>query len=632
MRKKIAVFAGGWSFEYVQDVLSGVKEVAKNENIDVFAFVNYSLRWESSAQCDAEFNIFTLPDLDDFDGIIILGNSFNLTKETEYFKEKLKSVKCPVVSLESEFEGVPSVFTDNYAGMRELVKHIVTEHGVREILYIGGPQDHADSAERLRAVIDEAQENGFSVPEGNIKYGDWGMASAMDQVLAWMGENNNRLPDAVVCANDVMAFGVANHLRELGYHVPGDVIVTGYDCLTQTREFHPILASVSHEWESMGDKAIRMLLDSMQGKKIENALLDTRFVPNESCGCAEWKSNAHQSEYFFKLRDSIALDSHFRSIYLYIRKNENIEELSDSLSNLFEREHDIEGENFMLCLDSEFFHIEEGDANLRTLGYNEDVAVVGTIKDGKKKPYKMVKKNDAIFYLAKNREVPDVYMYVPVYSDEKSYGFAVLTGDLEIIHNNRLYIWTRHMNQYLEQVRRNIMIVNLTERLTNLSVMDTLTGVYNRAGCERMTYPMLADWKEKGGLGVIFLVDIDKMKSINDQSGHANGDLALRTVASVLRAEMPRDWVVSRFGGDEFLVGGRVVEGEVDIEGICQAVQDRLAKEVEKRGIDFHLTVSVGGVPIRPEDEFDIEKYLQMADESMYRMKNKHHKIMEEEQ
>jgi diguanylate cyclase (GGDEF)-like protein len=308
-----------------------------------------------------------------------------------------------------------------------------------------------------------------------------------------------------------------------------------------------------------------------------------------------------------------------------------MEELSDSLSNLFEREHDIEGENFTLCLDSEFFHIEEGDANLRTRGYNDEIAVVGTVRDGKKKSPRMMKKKDAIFYLAKKREVPDVYMYVPMYSDEKTYGFAVLTGDLEIVHNNRLYIWTRHMNQYLEQVRRNIRIVDLTERLTNLSVMDTLTGVYNRAGCERITYPMLEDWKEKGGLGAIFIVDIDKMKNINDQSGHANGDLALRTVASVLRAEMPRDWVVSRFGGDEFLVGGRVIDGEIDIEAICQAVQERLAKEVEKRGIEFRLTVSVGGVPIRPEDEFDIEKYLQMADEYMYRMKDKHHKIMEEE-
>lgn len=632
MRKKIAVFAGGWSFEYVQEVLSGIAKVAGEADIDVFTFVNYSLRWESPAQCEAEFNIFTLPDLDEFDGIIVLGNSFNLTMETEYFKEKLKSVKCPVVSLEYEFEGVPSVFTDNYAGMKELVEHIVTEHGVREILFVGGPEDHADSAERLRAVKEVAQENGFSLPEENVKYGDWGMASAMEQALIWMEENDNRLPDAIVCANDIMAFGVANRLGEMGYHVPEDVIVTGYDCLTQTREFHPILASVSHEWGSMGVKAIHMLLDSMQGKKIENVLLNTRFIPNESCGCAEWKTNAHQDETFFKLRDSIALDSHFRSIYLYIRKNENMEELSDSLSTLFEREHDIEGENFTLCLDSEFFHIEEGDANLRTRGYNDDMAVVGTVKDGQKKPPKIMKKKDAIFYLAKNREVPGVYMYVPVYSDEKTYGFAVLTGDLEIIHNNRLYIWTRHMNQYLEQVRRNIMIVNLTERLTNLSVMDTLTGVYNRAGCERITYPMLEDWKEKGGLGVIFLVDIDKMKSINDQSGHANGDLALRTVASVLRAEMPRDWVVSRFGGDEFLVGGRVVDGEIDIDGICQAVQERLAKEVEKRGIEFRLTVSVGGVPIRPEDEFDIEKYLQMADESMYRMKDNHHKIMEEVQ
>ncbi len=631
MKKKIAVFAGGWSFEYVKEVMSGIAEVAKEENIDIFAFVNYSLRWESTAQCEAEYNIFTLPDMDDFDGIIILGNSLNLTMETEYFKEKLKNVKCPVVSLEYEFEGVPSVFTDNYAGMRELVEHLVAEHGVKEILFIGGPEDHGDSAERLRALLDVAREKEIDVPEANIRYGDWSMRPAMELAEAWM-EEHKRLPDAIVCANDVMAFGVANRMAELGYHVPQDVIVTGYDCLTQTREFHPVLASVSHEWGSMGNKAIRMLLDGMQGQKLQNILLSTKFVPNESCGCCEIKDTLHQGEAFFRLKDSIVLDSHFRSIYLYVRKNETMEELSDSLSTLFEREHDIEGENFMLCLDPEFFHIEEGDANLRNVGYSEEFAVVGTVKDGKKQSHRTMKRKDAIFALAKGKEASGVYIYVPMYSDEKSYGFAVLTGDLEIIHNNRLYIWTRHMNQYLEQVRRNIMIMDLTERLTNLSVMDTLTGVYNRAGCERIAYPMLEDWNEKGGLGVIFLVDIDKMKTINDESGHANGDLALRTVASVLRAEMPRDWVVSRFGGDEFLVGGRVIDGEIDIDGICRAVEDRLAKEVQKRKIKFRLTVSVGGVPIRPEDEFDIEKYLQMADEAMYRMKDNHHRIIKEKQ
>ena len=631
MRKRIAVFVGGWSFEYVKDVLSGIAEVAKAEDMDVFAFVNYSLRWESPAQCEAEFNIFTLPDMNDFDGIILVGNSFNLAMETEYFKEKIKNVKCPVVSVESEFENVPSVFTDNYAGMRELAEHIVKEHNVREIVFVGGPEDHVDCAERLRAVSDVAKENGFEVPEENIKFADWGMTMAMEVVLEWVNAHK-RLPDAIVCANDVMAFGVANRLKEMGYDVPKDVIVTGYDYLTQMKEFHPILASVSHEWESMGRKVIQLLVDRMQGKPIGNALLSTRFIPNESCGCSVDKNTLYEGDTYFNLRDSIVLDAHFRNIYLYIRKNETKEELSDSLSNLFEREHDIEGENFMLCLNPEFFCIEEDDANLETMGYSDTFDVVGTVKNGQKRPHKAMKKKDAIFAFSDENDVAGVYLYVPVYSDEKTYGFAVLTGDLEILRNNRLYIWTRHMNQYLEQVRRNIRIVDLTNRLTNLSVMDALTGVYNRAGCEQITYPMLKDWKEKGGLGVIFLVDIDKMKSINDLSGHANGDLALRTVASVLRAEMPRDWVVSRFGGDEFLVGGRVIDGEVDIEGICQAVQERLAKEVENRKIEFRLTVSVGGVPIRPEDTFDIEKYLQMADEAMYRMKDNHHKIIEEEQ
>ena len=318
MKKKIAVFVGGWSFEYVKDVLCGIAEVAKEENMDVFAFVNYSLRWESPAQCEEEFNIFTLPDMDDFDGIILLGNTFNLTKETEYFKEKLKQVKCPVVCAESEFENVPSVFADNYAGMWELTEHLVKVHDVKEILFIGGPEEHVDCAERLRAVLDVAQEYGLDIPTENIKFADWGMTMAMELTLEWT-DKHKRLPDAIICANDVMAFGVANRLKDMGYHIPEDTIVTGYDYLAQMKEFHPILASVSHEWGAMGKKVIQMLVDKMHGKQVGNALLSTRFVPNESCGCCADTNTLYQGDTYFNLRDSIILDAHFRNIYLYIR-------------------------------------------------------------------------------------------------------------------------------------------------------------------------------------------------------------------------------------------------------------------------------------------------------------------------
>lgn len=631
MKKKIAVFTGGWSFEYAHEVISGIVEAAEKENADVFAFINYSLRWEDTPQNEMEFNLFTLPDLNDFDGVILLGNSFNVEMEKEYFNKVLKDVKVPVISVEYEFNGIPSIFTDNYAGMRELVEHIVKEHKVREMLFIGGPEEHMESAERLRALLDVAKENGLQMPESNIKYGDWSMGPAMELLNAWI-EENNRVPDAVVCANDIMALGVMGHLIGRGYKIPEDVIVTGYDCLVYMNDAYPQLASVSHEWGAMGVKALEMLSDMMQGKKRESVLLRTRFFSNESCGCETRKIDPSRKTSMTKgILDGIVLDSHFRNIYLYIRKNNTIDELSDSLANLMEREHQIEGDDFRLCLEPEFFRHVEGNLNLKSLGYSEELAVVGMLKDGKKQPHKLMKKKDAVFSAASEKEAPGLYMYVPVYSDFKTYGFAIINGDREIIRNNHLYIWTRHINQYLEQVRRNIQIAELTERLTQLSVMDALTGVYNRAGCERIAYPMLADWKEKGGTGVIFLVDVDKMKTINDENGHANGDLALRTVAAVLQAEMPKDWIISRFGGDEFLVGGRVIDDEINIDEICASVERRIAEEKEHLNIDFRLTVSIGGVLIRPEDDIDIEKYLQMADISMYRMKDDHHRIIEEE-
>ena len=179
MKKKIAVFASGWGDEYFREVVYGVSEAAKKENIDTFAFVNFSIRGLDNLLNRCEFNLFTLPDLRDFDGVILMANSFNLPRELDYFSEKIKEYGIPTVSIEYEFENVPYLVSDNYSGMRDLAEHIVVHHGARNILYIGGPKEHPENADRLRALQDVARKQGFQVPEGNIKYGDWARKSAM---------------------------------------------------------------------------------------------------------------------------------------------------------------------------------------------------------------------------------------------------------------------------------------------------------------------------------------------------------------------------------------------------------------------------------------------------------------------
>ena len=190
----------------------------------------------------------------------------------------------------------------------------------------------------------------------------------------------------------------------------------------------------------------------------------------------------------------------------------------------------------------------------------------------------------------------------------------------------------RHINENLEQVRRNITIAELTKKLTALSVTDVLTGVYNRAGCEKIAYPMLKNWKENGGTGVVMLIDVDKMKTINDKYGHESGDLALCTVTSVLKNVLPENWIISRFGGDEFFIGGCIPGGTVDLNALRYSMEKCLEQEVKERRIAFRLTISIGSVLIHPEDDVEIEEYLQLADDDMYKVKAMHHKRLEKEQ
>lgn len=628
MKKRIAVFANGWGNEYLREVVTGAYEIAKDVNTDIFTFVDFSTFAEQTTYLnESEYNIFRLPDLKDFDGAIILANSFNMRDELVFVHQTVMESKIPAVSLEYDLEGITAIHTDNYNGMYDLAKHVVEEHGARQIVFIGGPREHAESNLRLQAVQDVVREKGVSLPEENILYGDWAKNLCKDLAREWINRHNG-LPDIFICANDIMAMAVCELMEELGYKVPDDVMVTGYDCLQNAQEYVPSIASVNHEWFSMGVKAMQILLDKMEGREVEASItMKSRFVPGESCGCDSdvIKPTERKQRSLSHEIDGLACDQHFRHFYLYSRKVETASDMNGSLDYLFQGEYWMEGDNFMLCLDQEYFNIEENNENLRTQGYSDNMDVISSLKNGVPRSRQIMDRKEAMFRVSNEDPNPRIFIFVSVYSEERSYGFAMLTRDMRIADDNYLYIWTRHMNQCLEQIRRNITIAELTRRLTELSVTDPLTGVYNRAGCEKIAYPMLDEWHKEGGTGALMIADIDRMKTINDKFGHASGDLALRTVSTVLKSQLPADWIVSRFGGDEFFMGGKLMDG-MDLEEMRNSIMQKLALEVERRQIPFELNISIGYSKLEPDGEIDLENELRRADESMYSVKEEHHK------
>jgi len=154
-----------------------------------------------------------------------------------------------------------------------------------------------------------------------------------------------------------------------------------------------------------------------------------------------------------------------------------------------------------------------------------------------------------------------------------------------------------------------------------LTVTDSLTGLYNRRG-----FLLLAsqEWnlarRRKLSL-LLFYIDLNKFKQINDVWGHKEGDIALQTVAGLLRETFRSTDIIGRLGGDEFAVVA------IDASAPFRMVmEERLAKTVqqsnEKSGKRFQISLSVGVLTCDSSlRELPIEDLLGKADALMYQLK-----------
>lgn len=169
----------------------------------------------------------------------------------------------------------------------------------------------------------------------------------------------------------------------------------------------------------------------------------------------------------------------------------------------------------------------------------------------------------------------------------------------------------------------------LEQELERLSQHDQLTGVFNRRRFDAELSARLtqARYQERGG--ALLLIDLDRFRRINDELGHAAGDLALREVARVLEENTrgadvvgrDADGIVARVGGDEFAVllnDIGPVEAAVVGKRLVRALD---AVELSVRGSQVPLAVSVGVAPFDGRDTLDADGLLALADRAMYVVK-----------
>jgi len=160
------------------------------------------------------------------------------------------------------------------------------------------------------------------------------------------------------------------------------------------------------------------------------------------------------------------------------------------------------------------------------------------------------------------------------------------------------------------------------DALRTLSVLDPLTGVYNRRfGLNRLHEEFTRTCRGGAPMGVL-MFDVDHFKAANDTQGHAVGDRILASICDIARSSLREGDILFRYGGDEFCA----VLPEASAEDL-QIIGERLRKSVGQsafsdEGTTVRVTVSVGGAACPSPDIEDEDVLIRLADEALYEAKS----------
>jgi diguanylate cyclase (GGDEF)-like protein len=620
-RKTIGVFITQIHQEFQETLSRGISKRAAELGYNVAFFSNFLGHGEFQYEI-GERGITFLPRYQELDGIIILPDTMFVQGFDASIREQLAQyASCPVVSVRKRTDPYYNVLIDDSSVLDEIIRHFIVDHGYKRIHFLTGPRNNPASIQRLDSFRRIMKEYRLPVEEEQIYYGDFWKYMGYDAVRYWLSDPRKR-PQAIICANDYMATTVCKALSERGICVPEDIAVSGCDNIAITEVYTPSITTAGMPVFEMGveavDKIDRHVKQIAQEK---DTLLRTVTYWRESCGCKP-KGNREtfalrRSRMISELeaKDKAISNNAFMSIELTNVKT--IEELDRKLASYTYMNDGFI--SFYMCLhkDWELFGVEDHTGITQS---DEMVMEVG-IRNGEWLPRTEYSRPKLLPSCYVGSE-PQIFLFNMLHYQEICYGYTAISFYGGEVYQSSYQGWLINVCNALENIRIHNVLKRLVSRLEDMSIKDELTDLYNRRALEQLGKPYLLQCIKRKTKLMVFSADMDKLKFINDNFGHAYGDIAIRTVADALRYAAEDDEICIRVSGDEFVVIGMDYDQE-KIEEFTRRFENKLNQVNQDSNRGFQVYVSYGWCIIKPEADTTIEDCLLVSDARMYQLKTR---------
>jgi signal transduction histidine kinase/DNA-binding LacI/PurR family transcriptional regulator len=285
-RKTIGVFASQVGRAWGAEFIAGITAAAEANNVNLVHFIGGNLKPQFAANnSNPSFGLYDLAKPDQFNGLILTSDVAYGASAADLQSFESLFGNLPMVTQSVDMAGATMFVPSNTEGMRAVVRHLIEEHGYKRIAFICGIQGQLDAEQRLEGYQAELKAHALRCDDDLVVAGDYTPESGREAVRVLLEERKLRF-QALVAANDRMAFGALEALKQRGLRVPEDVAVTGFDDLREAQVTGVPLTTVRQSFYTAGKNALETLLQRIQGGTVPRSVVtSTQLLVRWSCGC-----------------------------------------------------------------------------------------------------------------------------------------------------------------------------------------------------------------------------------------------------------------------------------------------------------------------------------------------------------
>lgn len=605
--------------ETEQRIYQSLRSHLQAHGYHLLVFNTFVNLYERDSYSIGERSVFSLIPYHLLDALIIVPETIKQDEALTDIIVRAHAADVPVITLDKPIEGCYNISFSYANTMEQIVRHIVEDHGCTRVNFIAGFRGNAFSEERLEAYKKVLRENNIPVDERRIGYGDFWDEPTWAVVEEFLS-GQTELPQAIICANDTMAIATCAKLEEKGFLIPEDIIVTGFDGIEAERYHTPRLTTAMLNLSGAAD----IIMELLKNLRTEHSAprdytVFHKITYSQSCGCRP-RRVTNANERVLSLYNQLARITDFN------------QSMSHMISRLAECPFDeafCRLHHYIDLLQLPAVSIYAAENYLSTKPEDKNIGVMTPAA------VTLLNKRGGIYTGSRDRFyisglAPDLdallteheaLLILPVHFQDMVQAYMLLQLPDDFTDFSLLYILHMNLNQLMGLLHSQHCLQAAFSHMETLYTHDYMTGLYNRRGFYAGIEGLIRTAANKKLFLVIYSIDLNGLKYINDFYGHQEGDFAIRQIALALEAAAPDNTLCSRFGGDEFIVAMLASDAERDGRAYCRSVKDYINHVNTVSGKTYRISASFGISYCIPDADFHLDRLIFQADEKMYHEK-----------